>query len=1165
MRFERLSLLRYGALTDRTLVFRPGARLHVVFGPNEAGKSSALSAISDLLFGFPHLTAYDFRHDSSALRVGATLVAGNGERLSFRRRKGRKATLISDGDDESELRDDALSPFIGSLTRDVFERAFGLDSDRLRQGADDMLKSDGELGSLLFSAASGLAGLTSLKTALEDEAGTIFAPRKSKDRRFYQILERHDAARRAERESELRASDWKALNGAIGDLQARYDALAGERASARRAAARLQRLRQLRPIVAEIDGDETALAAYADLAALPADHADALESCLATLAAAATALDRADEQARRQTEALARVQVDEALLTRAEEIFALLRESGDYTSKLRDLPRIEAERDNYDAELRQFAGRLGIADADLDARLPTDAALAELGGLVAEGRRLAAAAAGLDEQIAEGRAELETVRARQPAGTAVDPKPWRDRFAALAPDIAALARRDQIGNDLRAVRRELDDRVARLSPGIPGRDLDRLATVPLPPADTLRESQEAFATVDLRLRDLDRQTAETETELARIEDEIAAAEQAGPVPSRTGIAEARQARDAAFAPLADIVEGRAPVPAPGEAAPRLDAFRSLARDADAAADAALADAARVHAQESRRRTQQQMCAKHANLARSRSACAAERAEIEAAYRAHFAALGVTPDTPQRMLDWLRAVGDILDLRRRAGALADDLAGLDAAAEHLRPALTAIAAGTGLADDGALPIPALARAVEARLTELAEAWADRRALAVQVEDRERRLDTLAGRRTALTAEEAGWSARFRPALAAIGLAETASVEHTAATISLWEKVPDVRRERANRARRVEGMRRDIARFEERVADLVTATAPDLAGLPAGHAIDSLAERTQAARTADSQKRSARAALADTTAELTRARDAHAASTAERDALVAAGPEGEAPTELLRRLRMRDDLALGLDKCRRRLLEVAAGSQEAAVRAEIDGFDPDQADIEIATLEREEARIDGDMNEVFAALSEKKRERDRLDAAGGAERAAFERNMAEAEILEAGREWAVLKLASSLLSAAMDRHRDAQDDPLMARAGRLFSTLTAGCFAGIGQQFDKDDRPELVGVRASGERVKIAGLSDGTRDQLYLALRLAFLEDYAARREPAPFIGDDIFQTFDDDRTAAGLAALAEASDAVQPILFTHARSVVEIARATLGDDADIIALDGPGGA
>lgn len=1159
MRFDRLSLLRYGALTGRDLAFRPDARLYLVYGANEAGKSSALAAISDLLFGFPHNKAFDFLHEASTLRVGATLTARDGTEIAVRRRRGNKATLITDSDDESELRDDALAPYLGSLGRDVFERAFGLDSARLRAGADAMLKSDGELGSLLFSAASGLVGLSGLKTILETEAGSLFAPRRSKDRRFYQLLDRHEEARKDEREHELRASDWKALNAAIADLETRYEALSGDRTARRRAAARLERLRQLRPIVAEIDTDEAALSAFADLADLPPSHAGALADGLARIERAAEALTRAEDQARRQAEALERLAVDEPLLARAEEIKELLAASGDYTSKLKDLPRIEAERDDYDGELGQFAGRLGMSGPDLDARQPTDAALAGLRTLIEEGRRLAGTASGLDDQIAEWRTSLAAIEARRPGGSLVDPKPWRDRFAALAPEIAPLARRDEIEASHRALRRELDDRFARLLP--PVADLERLAGTPLPSAETLRQSHEAFAGVTARLDALDRRDGEEAEELDRIEREIAEAEHAGPVPTRTGIAEARTARDAAFAPLADMVAGRAALPAPADAASRVAHFEALARAADEAADGALADAARVHAQETRLRRRDELCAQRAERAKKRSECAAERTQIDAHYRAHFNALGVEPEPPQRMLDWLRAVEDVLALRRQVLELEDSLAGLDDAAARLHPSLLSIATGTGLDGAGDLPVGALARAIEARLSELAEGWSERRAHAVQVADSTQRLETATEKRKSVEAEEADWRARFRAALVPFGLGESATLDQAAATVALWDRIPDVRRERANRARRVEGMRRDTAAFEARVAALASEAAPDLASLPAAHAVEVLSERAQAARTADVQRRSAQAALREATGEHDRARDAHAAALADRDRLTAQAPDGMDPADLLHRLRARDELATSLDKCRHRLSEVAAGSAEDAVRTDLKEFDPDGAETEIETLEREVERLDGEMNEVFAELAEKKRERERLDSAAGAERAAFERNAAETQIVETAREWTVLKLASQLLSAAMEKHREAEDDPLMQRAGRLFATLTAGSFETIGREFGKDDVAELVGVRASGERVRIAGLSDGTRDQLYLALRLAFLEDYAARHEPAPFIGDDLFQTFDDDRTAAGLTALADASASFQPILFTHARSVIDIARATLGDAVDVIAIDG----
>jgi chromosome segregation protein len=84
-----------------------------------------------------------------------------------------------------------------------------------------------------------------------------------------------------------------------------------------------------------------------------------------------------------------------------------------------------------------------------------------------------------------------------------------------------------------------------------------------------------------------------------------------------------------------------------------------------------------------------------------------------------------------------------------------------------------------------------------------------------------------------------------------------------------------------------------------------------------------------------------------------------------------------------------------------------------------------------------------------------------------------------------------------------------------------------------------------------------MSTGARDQLYLALRLAYLESYADRAEPAPFIGDDLFASFDEDRTAHGLAALAAIGDRVQPILFTHHRHVAEIARNKIGADVSVL--------
>ena len=95
MRIGRLDLLRYGRFTDISLglpVHDPD--IHIVFGPNEAGKSTALAAIEDVLFGIPHNSPLNFLHDYASMRIGAFLEKDD-QTLEVRRRKGNKDTLLT--------------------------------------------------------------------------------------------------------------------------------------------------------------------------------------------------------------------------------------------------------------------------------------------------------------------------------------------------------------------------------------------------------------------------------------------------------------------------------------------------------------------------------------------------------------------------------------------------------------------------------------------------------------------------------------------------------------------------------------------------------------------------------------------------------------------------------------------------------------------------------------------------------------------------------------------------------------------------------------------------------------------------------------------------------------------------------------------------------------
>ena len=102
-----------------------------------------------------------------------------------------------------------------------------------------------------------------------------------------------------------------------------------------------------------------------------------------------------------------------------------------------------------------------------------------------------------------------------------------------------------------------------------------------------------------------------------------------------------------------------------------------------------------------------------------------------------------------------------------------------------------------------------------------------------------------------------------------------------------------------------------------------------------------------------------------------------------------------------------------------------------------------------------------------------------------------------------------------------------------------------------EFDEKGDPIIVGVRPGGQDiVGVEGMSDGTTDQLYLALRLASLETYLDNNEPLPFIVDDILIRFDNDRAIAVLKILAKLSEKTQVIFFTHHRHLEELAEVNV---------------
>jgi len=147
---------------------------------------------------------------------------------------------------------------------------------------------------------------------------------------------------------------------------------------------------------------------------------------------------------------------------------------------------------------------------------------------------------------------------------------------------------------------------------------------------------------------------------------------------------------------------------------------------------------------------------------------------------------------------------------------------------------------------------------------------------------------------------------------------------------------------------------------------------------------------------------------------------------------------------------------------------------------------------------------------------------------------------------------LQLAIDVLRKQVERFRQRNQGPLLEKSGAAFRLMTQGAFTTLAADFNEKDTPILVGCRANGSRVPIEGMSEGTRDQLFLALRFASLDLHLQTHEPMPLILDDLLITFDNRRTKAVLPELAKLAGRTQVFLFTHHEHLIDLCHEALGE-------------
>ncbi|MFT3924955.1 MAG: AAA family ATPase [Myxococcales bacterium] len=1057
MRIARLELHAFGPFTNARLDFAHKPRaLQLVYGPNEAGKSSTLRAVIALLYGIPVRTVDAHVHEMNRLRIGGILLDEQGNRHEVVRRKGMKHTLL--GAKDKPLPDDSLHGLLGGLDENLFRQMFGLDHERLRQGAEALLEGGGNLGEGLFDAGTGARTIRAAMLGLAQEADALFRAR-GRTPKLNAAIDALREHQRAQREAALSPQAFLEQQRGLTEAREARESRAARRRALFEEKARLSRAISLIPLLTR----RASLVAPPDSQLEPGDPLEAWDAEHKRLTARF--------QATRRVEA--------------------------------ELPGDRARAQRLTQEIAELKGRV-LSAGELHGALdtPTRSRI----------RKLAESHEALQRELQQAvRAQVEQAAAH--ALVTQQLSSWErleppHELARLVDRIERDGLERELLNlelELSQAQRALNQRAKALGVGA---DLTHLANLAVPDDVALLKletTRSELDEADKRLHASERELAQRASTLGRQRDLLLTR---GEPASPSALREAREQRTRAYHEL------RRAVSAGTHDEQDFRALEASVQLSDELADRMQREAEqvfellRIEAEERALEREQQA------LVQAKSAQQVERAALVERLRALSESLGLSHVPGAELRGQVFKLGQVSE---QAGQILARLGSLDMLSERVAEAGQRLERALGRepqsAHDGAGGAGArLAHALGAAKAEVEARLAAQRELD---KSRARRdefaltREAVGARAEALSRELDGARESFRAELRKLGLSETLGPDEALSSLDELVELERKGRELTGLRARIEGAVADLAGLASDVHSLVRRVEPALAsaeGTETGILLEGLEQTLRTRREA------------------------------RRD---------------------QEERARELQKINEQLVHSGDGSSVDELRQQVQGLEPDRSRARLLELEDELEQLDQEIAELNQAIGSKEAGLNLLEQPSGAVSLAEEVQSDLSHVRQLVRRYLEVRLSQALLKREVDLYRTQHQGPVLARANQLFPRLTLQRYRGLDVEFDERDEAVLCAVRQDGKTVRVAGLSDGTRDQLYLALRVASIERFLQHNSPLPLILDDAFVHFDDQRAEAALVVLAELCARTQVLLFTHHHRMVELAKNALGRDGMIL--------
>ena len=1155
MKIRELNLQAFGPFTERELAFAE-VGLHIVYGPNEAGKSSALRGLKALLYGIDERTLDNFIHANDKLRIHGVLRTSDGHELAFVRRKGRKNTLLTP--DGETLDEQALSPFLQGVTLELFQTLFGIDHQALVQGGNEILEQKGEVGQALFSAALGSHALHAVLGELDDSAKNLFLPAGSRPL-INSAIRAHTDLKAEIRRCSLSSREWDEHRRALVRTSEALEKLRAELADNRVEVNRLQRVQRILPKLARRRDLVQELELLGDVVILPGDFAERRQNAVNALETARAIVGKATPRLEGLQKQLKELSITQGLIEQAESIEDLHARLGSHRKALQDRPHLEAESKQLLADaksvLKEIRPDLELEDIEeIRPVLARRQTIAELGS---DNAVLKAGVEQAASSLQQKQKRLKVARKER------DEIPESSSTDALQRAIAAARRQGDLDASIQSTRSQLAslqaECIAELSRlTLWDGELEELPGLGLPNRESINRFEEAYDDLQKRCQRLGEKKEQVDATLLETSRSLDEMERVGQVPTEAALINARSERDEVWQLLrrqwvdgedvtaeASDHQGEGTLP---------DAFENRLAGVDDMSDRLRREADRVHTLASLQARQEVGRRQLEEVVEQLNTITAEKSGLDASWAELWSSCGITPRTPREMQAWLNEVEKLRDRVGQLNLLRQKQREIEQNRKSFILRLNEQLSVLGREGSTSNELESVLIECEALAQQLDGAKRQRDSLVKEVKEREDEAESLIEEHRSATEALESWKTQWGELMQSFGLVIDCSPSEADDFIdkvrALFSKQDDAEKLRI----RITAIDQDAEIFRGQVENLVTAIAPELVDLPADEAVVRINSLLSDNRSRQTKRQQIEEQVEQANQEIRESTASIDTMTGRLDTLcVEAKCDDHSQLEVVERASA-DYLRIkaAIDSIEQEILETGEGVAIAELEAEAEEVDPDTLPGRIKALSD---KIEDELEPRRTKLAEEKgREEKELELMDGSDQAAVLAEQAQAtlaSIRSDAERYIQMKLAAGILRDQIERYRQENQGPLVKRASEHFSTLTLRSFESLVTDFNEKDEPILAGIRSGGERVYVEGMSSGTRDQLYLALRLASLEKYMETSEPMPFIVDDILVDFDDARSQAALNALAELAQKTQIILFTHHSQIVEQSKQLRG--------------